>query len=150
MWIHVQLWGRYWSFCLLLILNWKPSPEKKKKKKEQALRSIGAHLSLSLSFSPATAIGTNRRCCRDWSQYHNSAFCRPFGSVKMEAPQGGSERDKSNSSSSPTPVVATFWKGIPNSKFFFSHCVLIWGFLIFFFSNLAKLNFQLHIGTSFA
>ncbi|XP_062158485.1 protein CASP [Alnus glutinosa] len=34
----------------------------------------------------------------------------------MEAPQGGSERDKSNSSSSPTPVVATFWKDFDLEK----------------------------------
>ncbi|GLT71379.1 hypothetical protein SLA2020_434050 [Shorea laevis] len=34
----------------------------------------------------------------------------------MEAPQGGPERDKSNSSSSPTPVVATFWKDFDLEK----------------------------------
>lgn len=34
----------------------------------------------------------------------------------MEVPQGGSERDKSNSASSPTPVVATFWKDFDLEK----------------------------------
>ncbi|KAE8124958.1 hypothetical protein FH972_019797 [Carpinus fangiana] len=34
----------------------------------------------------------------------------------MESPQGGTERDKSNSSSSPTPVVATFWKDFDLEK----------------------------------
>ncbi|XP_023901983.2 protein CASP isoform X2 [Quercus suber] len=34
----------------------------------------------------------------------------------MEAPQGGSERDKPNPSSSPTPIVANFWKGFDLEK----------------------------------
>ncbi|XP_030938234.1 protein CASP [Quercus lobata] len=34
----------------------------------------------------------------------------------MEAPQVGSERDKPNPSSSPTPIVANFWKGFDLEK----------------------------------
>lgn len=34
----------------------------------------------------------------------------------MEAPQGGSDRDKSNSSSSPIPVVSNFWKDFDLEK----------------------------------
>ena len=60
----------------------------------------------------------------------------------MEAPQVGSERDKPNPSSSPTPIVANFWKGNSNSQFPIPILAFPSNLWICFSDNHSTLNFS--------